>query len=103
MLCKKRIVTSGLTIEDLVDRIYRTKKIRKDYIPGYQCSGQVYKLGANVTNLAVGDRVFCLNKRHCCSQFLCLTSDRVNYYIISQCWKIPPDMSYSEAAGTDKA
>lgn len=62
------------------------------FIPGYEFSGEVLQVGANVKDLSVGDKVIGLNKdSFSCMATECLSESR-------DLWKIPQDVSFESAA-----
>ncbi len=70
-----------------------TYQLRPDlpFIPGTEAAGVIVKLGANITGLAIGDRVMTAHRPDAFAELAALPSDKVQ--------PIPDAMSFEEAAG----
>ena len=73
----------------------------KPYIPGHDYAGEVVKLGPNVKNLKVGDRVFGISQTGSWSQY-CL-ADASNAGIIPDHWSAEQAVSYVMGAAVVQA
>lgn len=92
-----RIRAVGVNRADVLQRrgLYPPPPDAPENIPGLEFAGEVEALGARVTNLAVGDRVYGLASGGTYAEYICVHSRAVS--------KIPHNLGYIEAAAIPEA
>jgi NADPH:quinone reductase-like Zn-dependent oxidoreductase len=84
-------VYSGINFQDLSVRQGNYADIPKlPFVPGFECAGEIVKLGPNTTGYGIGERVICLPRFCGWSEYLVINCNLV--------YKIPDEMTYREAA-----
>ncbi|NWJ03422.1 VAT1L protein, partial [Crypturellus undulatus] len=88
---KVRVKACGLNFLDLMVRQGNIDNPPKTpLVPGFECSGIVETLGDNVKGFEIGDRVMAFVNYNAWAEVVCTPAEFV--------YKIPDDMSFSEAA-----
>ncbi|XP_074864647.1 synaptic vesicle membrane protein VAT-1 homolog-like isoform X2 [Carettochelys insculpta] len=88
---KIRVKACGLNFIDLMVRQGNIDNPPKTpLVPGFECSGIVEALGDNVMGFEIGDRVMAFVNYNAWAEVVCTPAEFV--------YKIPDDMSFSEAA-----
>jgi NADPH2:quinone reductase len=92
-----RVHAAGVNRADVMQRrgFYPAPPDVPENIPGLEFAGEVAALGANVTNVAVGDRVYGLVAGGAYAEYVCLHSRALS--------KIPHNLGYVEAASVPEA
>lgn len=86
-----RVKAAGLNFAELMQRQgFYSPKVKPPYTPGFEASGVIEKVGDEVTNVKVGDRVVAFNSHNMWKEVVCVPAENTI--------PMPDQMSFEDGA-----